>query len=429
MKKILFFIVSLIPLLAFAQDKEEVQDMSKYLVGAVPVVDGKVVFSREFIAPGLSKEEIFNINMAWIENTLKENKNKSGIVYSDSTKGTIAGISEHHLVFKSSAFSLDRATVTYRIILTAENGECKMEISGIKYLYDGSQKNIPDRYNAEEWITDEFALNKTKTKIAYGAGKFRTKTIDKVDELAASLQKALEAAIINKAKIQSPPQTVYVRSAQQSNVPMTVVQQNPAQEATSANSTTTANTAAVAATIISNATNATQNKEMEGYKNISPDKIPGNIIKMLSEDWMLITAGNDAKFNTMTASWGGLGVLFNKPVAICFINPARYTYQLMESNDTYTLTFYTEAYRDALDYCGKVSGRDTDKIKGSGLTPITTPDGSKAFSQAWMIIECRKLVSQSLSLDAINNAAEREKRGAQPMHKMYIGEILNVWVK
>ncbi|MEG2320172.1 MAG: flavin reductase, partial [Bacteroidales bacterium] len=168
---------------------------------------------------------------------------------------------------------------------------------------------------------------------------------------------------------------------------------------------------------------------MEGYKNIAPDKIPGNIIKLLSEDWMLITAGNSTKFNTMTASWGGLGVLYNKPIAICFINPTRYTYQIMETGDTYTLTFYTETYREALNYCGSVSGRDTDKIKGSGLTPITTPNGSKAFSQAWMIIECRKLVSQSISLDAINSAVEKEKRGLQPMHKMYIGEILNVWVK
>lgn len=258
--------------------------------------------------------------------------------------------------------------------------------------------------------------------------KFRIKTIDKVDELAASLKKELEAGIVKNAQ----PSGITTAGTATNHTTATAT-------ATAARATiTTTETVppAVAATVppvayttTANTTLSNNNTAMEGYKNISPDKIPGNIIKMLSEDWMLITAGNNTKFNTMTASWGGLGVLYNKPVAICFINPARYTYQLMETGDTYTLTFYTEAYRDALNYCGKVSGRDTDKIKGSGLTPITTPDGSKAFSQAWMIIECRKLVSQSISPDSINNAAEKEKRSTQPMHKMYIGEILNVWVK
>ena len=65
----------------------------------------------------------------------------------------------------------------------------------------------------------------------------------------------------------------------------------------------------------------------------------------------------------MTASWGGLGHMYNKPVAFCFINPTRYTYQLMENNDTYTLSFYTETYRDILNYCGTNSGRDKDKVK------------------------------------------------------------------
>ena len=168
---------------------------------------------------------------------------------------------------------------------------------------------------------------------------------------------------------------------------------------------------------------------MQGFRKISPEEIPGNAIKMISKDWMLITAGGKEKFNMMTASWGGFGVLYNKPVAICFVNPARYTYQLMESGDTYTLTFYTEVYRDALKYCGSKSGRDEDKVAGSGLEPVEMESGAMAFKQAWMVVECKKLLSQSLSPDAIADPAEKAKRAAQPMHKMYIGEILNVWVK
>ena len=169
---------------------------------------------------------------------------------------------------------------------------------------------------------------------------------------------------------------------------------------------------------------------MAGYKKLSADKIPGNFVKMLSEDWMLITAGNKDKFNMMTASWGGFGVLYNKPVVFCFINPARYTYKIMETQgDTFTLTFYTEMYRDALNYCGTKSGKDEDKVKGSGLTPVQMPNGSMAFEQAWMIIECKKLVSQSLNPDAINDNEVKANWLDKPMHKMYIGEIVNVWVK
>lgn len=417
MKKLLFILLSIAPVLLTAQDKEK-KDISKYLSGAVPTENGKVVFIKEINAPGLSKAQVYDIALKWLDNTLKENKNKSSIVYQNEEEGQVAGISEHYLVFKSSTFSLDRATAQYRILLTVQAGKCKIEINSIRYLYNGSQKNIPDKYSAEDLITDKMALNKAGTKMYKIPGKFRMKTVDNAEALFNSLQKALEAGVVKEAGAQT---TV----AQPAAVPSTAPVQQRAEPVKPA--TVTGVTVPVASPATS--TEPAQIKNLEGYTRISPDKIPGNIIKMLSEDWMLITAGNSAKFNTMTASWGGLGVLYNKPVAICFINPARYTYQLMENEDTYTLTFYTEAYREALNYCGNVSGRDTDKIKGSGLSPIVTPDGSMAFSQAWMIIECRKLVSQSLSLDSINDKAEKEKRGTQPMHKMYIGEILNVWVK
>ena len=171
---------------------------------------------------------------------------------------------------------------------------------------------------------------------------------------------------------------------------------------------------------------------MSNFRPIDLHQLSINPFQAISDQWMLITAekpvDGQPKANTMTASWGGLGHMYNKPVAFCFINPTRYTYQLMENNDTYTLSFYTETYRDILNYCGTNSGRDKDKVKEAGLTPITTPSGSKAFSEAWMIIECRKMVSQSLIPEALHDSQAKEKWGTQ-LHKMYIGEILNVWVK
>ena len=103
--------------------------------------------------------------------------------------------------------------------------------------------------------------------------------------------------------------------------------------------------------------------------------------------------------------------------------------QLMEKNDTYTISFYTETYRDALKYCGSHSGEDVDKVKGAGLTPLTTPSGSKAFSEAWMIIECKKMLSQPITPGAFDTPELKEAWKDKSLHTMYIGEIMNVWVK
>lgn len=391
-----------IPTLTYAQDDndDEKDNLSKYLVGAVPEIDGKVVFSKEMLLPGLSKDQVYDQMLSWMEKRLKKNKNKSRVVYADKSKGTIAGTSEEYIVFKSTSLALDRTLVNYQLTATCETGKCLLKIEKIRYVYQEKEK-----FTAEEWITDQNALNKDKSKLVRGLSKFRIKTVDFADALLTNAQTAMGAAP-TVAQTAAPAATV------------AAVQVATAKPDVSSIPAVTANTPAASGTT-----------SLNGYKAIAPDKIPGNIIKMLSEDWMLITAGNNSQFNMMTASWGGLGFLYEKPVTYCFINPTRYTYQLMEKNDTYTLSFYTEAYRNALQYCGSNSGKDTDKVKGAGLTPITTPLGSKAFSEAWLIIECRKLVSQSLTPEAINNNELQQKWMGKQLHKMYIGEIINVWVK
>jgi len=378
-----------------AQEDEKV-DLTNYLAGAVPEKEGKVVFSEEYDLPGMSKEQVFDKMHAWMQKRLLKNKNASRVVYSDKEKGMIAGIGEEYIVFKSSALSLDRTLVNYQLTATCLPGKCLLDIEKIRYTYQEKEK-----YTAEEWITDKYALNKDKTKLVRGLSKFRMKTIDFVNELFEHAQKAMGAAPAAQA----------------------------ASAATVAVSATTRPDVSSIPAITANQEVSNSVANLAGYKQIAPNKIPGNIVKMLSQDWMLITAGSNDKSNMMTASWGGLGVLYDKPVTFCFINPTRYTYQLMETNDTYTLTFYTEAYREALNYCGSHSGKDGDKVKGAGLTPITTPTGSKAFSEAWLIIECRKLVSQSLTPEAVSDKKIKEQWAGKQMHKMYIGEIINVWVK
>ncbi|MCQ4872750.1 MULTISPECIES: DUF4468 domain-containing protein [Odoribacteraceae] len=388
MMKNLLLILCFLPMFAFAQE----EDNSKYMVGAVPEVNGKVVFSREINAPNLSKDQIFDAILKWANTRFKTDKGNWGMVaYSNKEEGQIACYGNEYLVFADKTFSLDRSKINYRMNFTCLPGKCNVEITNITYLYPEDSR---ERLAAEEWITDKQAMNKDQTKLINRIAKFRIKTVDLVENLNEAAQKSLGVQNIATVAAATAP-------TGQTTTPVQSV-----------------------STI-----SAAPGDALQGYKRIAPDKIPGNIIKMLSEDWMLITGGNDEKFNPMTASWGGLGYLYNKPVTFCFINPARYTYDIMDKGDTYTLTFYTETYREALNYCGHNSGKDKDKVKEAGLTPITTPSGSKAFSEAWMIIECRKMVSQTINIDGISDPELRKQWAGKAMHKMFIGEILNVWVK
>lgn len=156
-----------------------------------------------------------------------------------------------------------------------------------------------------------------------------------------------------------------------------------------------------------------------------------NFFETISKEWMLITAGNSEKFNTMTASWGGIGYLWNKPVAFIFVRPERYTFGFIEKNELLTLSFLGEENRNIYNICGTKSGRDTDKVKKSGLKPITTPEGQITFEQARLTLECRKLYKQTLKPDSFLDKKPLEKWYNEQggLHEMYIVEIVNVWKK
>jgi flavin reductase (DIM6/NTAB) family NADH-FMN oxidoreductase RutF len=403
---ILIMAMAFMPVISLAQAD------NKYLAGAVPEEEGKIVFRKEYELKGADRDAIYERVYNWLEERMKVNENNSRILFTKKEDGQIVAQGEEYLVFSSNAFSLDRALMSYNIIAFCEQDKCEIQMERIRYQYEDK------KYAAEEQISDKMALNKKKTAIFRGNRKFRVYTVDFVDALFKNAEMAL-----GLRNVAAPVSSLAEASSQQHGVDNASVT-TPAVVSISVQPVNTP-----AADAIPPQTSSGNSSPLSGYKQLPPDKIPGNIIKMLNEDWMLITAGTDAHFNMMTASWGGLGVLYGKPIAFCFINPARYTYQLMEKNDTYTLTFYTEAYREALKYCGSNSGRDKDKVKGSGLTPITTPAGSKAFSEAWLIIECRKLVGQSLSHDALFDEKVKSEWAGKQLHKMYIGEIVSVWVK
>ena len=114
-----------------------------------------------------------------------------------------------------------------------------------------------------------------------------------------------------------------------------------------------------------------------------------NAFDLIGKEWMLVTAGNKEKFNTMTASWGGIGWLWNRPVAFVFIRPERYTHDFIERESRLTLSFYKEEFRGILHFCGTKSGRDVDKVKETGLKPVALESGAMTFEQARLTLDCR----------------------------------------
>lgn len=174
-------------------------------------------------------------------------------------------------------------------------------------------------------------------------------------------------------------------------------------------------------------------------REVPPRELGGNPFDMIGRGWMLVTAGTMGSWNTMTASWGGFGVLWNKDVVFCFVRPTRHTFSFLEANECFTLSFFGEGMRGALNVCGSRSGRDTDKAAAAGLSPIPVGASvrgapgegaerrveSVTFAEARLAILARKLWSQDVEPGRF---LAPEIEGFYPekdYHRLFAGEILS----
>jgi flavin reductase (DIM6/NTAB) family NADH-FMN oxidoreductase RutF len=168
---------------------------------------------------------------------------------------------------------------------------------------------------------------------------------------------------------------------------------------------------------------------MSEFKEITPIEFNESPFKIIGKDAMLITAEKDGKVNTMTASWGGLGVLWSMDVAFIFIRPQRYTKEFVEANDYFSLSFLGENYKKELGYLGTVSGRDEDKITNSKLT-LKKHENAPYFNEANKVLICKKLYKQDLKEEFFIDKSIIEK--AYPdkdLHTVYVGKIEKILVK
>ena len=145
----------------------------------------------------------------------------------------------------------------------------------------------------------------------------------------------------------------------------------------------------------------------------------------LDKEWALLTAGNNQAYNTMTVSWGGFGTIWNKPVATVYVRPNRYTYKFMEDNDYFTLSFYDESYKKDLGILGSKSGRDGDKVALTKLTPNFL-DKTTTFNEAKLTLICKKLYHQDFDITNVPNEVAESVYKNEPIHRMYIGEIVDI---
>lgn len=166
------------------------------------------------------------------------------------------------------------------------------------------------------------------------------------------------------------------------------------------------------------------------FQEISIEDLSFNPFHKISKEWMLITAGNGEKSNPMTASWGGVGIMWGRNVVSAYIRPQRYTKEFVDREERFTLSFLPEEYRKALNICGTVSGRDVeDKWQEAGLHPYEV-DGTAAVEEADMIFVCRKLYAQEMLPECfIEKECDSKWYPQKDYHTMYMAEIEKVLVR
>ena len=375
--KLLFVLACLcLPLLLQAQKRDD----GKYLAGAVPEVDGKVVFSKEFSIPSMSQDEIFERMQKWMQMRLKRNGNEtSRVVYANKEKGQVIGMGEEWIVFSSTALALDRTSVQYQIGAFCQPETCELRIEKIRYTYGEGRDQ--EKYVAEEWITDEYALNKSRTKLVRGLAKWRRNTVDFVDALCVEAADALSAASIEQILASADAEEDNEKTDEESekavvNAGPTVI--TPKREVSHVTpQENKKQTQAVVATPVEPTQPAIASTD--GYRETDPAQLSSDIIQIGSGK-LVVVIGTDAfNMTMMTANAGGsLGKMSGKPVIYTFLTPDQ-NHDEIDRAEIYTVRFY--------------------------------PNGQQEPS---VILECKKLPSQ-------------EPLEGQP--RMYIGEILKAWIK
>lgn len=306
-----------VPTVLHAESGDDKKDDTRYLKGAVPEVDGKVVFSEELKLPGKTAKQVYDATLEWMSTRLAKNKNdESRVVFTNKEEGSIAGIGEEWIVFSSTALSLDRTLVNYQLTATCREGSCLLRIEKIRFTYREKEK-----YKAEEWITDRYALNKAGTKLVRGLAKWRRKTVDFADSMLSDAATALGVSVSGT--------TQPVVSAPTDRTPT--------------------------------------------YEEFDPNQIPNEAFALIGKGTLVVNVkvGHFNETSMVAEAGGALGYLSGKPTAYFTLKPTQ-SHDLVEKAEEYTLFVYepgntTDA--KVIISCKKVPGQ-----------VAVQPDGSRTYT-------------------------------------------------
>lgn len=170
------------------------------------------------------------------------------------------------------------------------------------------------------------------------------------------------------------------------------------------------------------------------FKQITPQEISEDVFTLVNKDLTILTGGTPELYNSMVASWGGWGTLFEKPVTWCFLRSNRYTLELTKKDLIYTMTYFDKEYKGDFMRFGTQSGRNGDKMKETSLTAVQTPAVNMTFKEAKLVIECKLFEVTSVSPDDFQTDDARKfvvdaHAETNDYHKIVFGEITNVWVR
>jgi len=163
-------------------------------------------------------------------------------------------------------------------------------------------------------------------------------------------------------------------------------------------------------------------------REITTKEYQDNLFEVMKSQWALLTAGTMDKYNTMTIGWLTAGIIWGKDVVTCYVRPSRYTYQFIEDNDFFTISFYDPRYRSNLSHLGTHSGREADKVKFVDFHPIEL-DHTISFEEARMTIVCKKIYDQQMDEGKMQTFGIERYYSHGDYHRFYIGEIIKIYVE
>lgn len=325
-----------------AQNQEE-----KYLVGAVPEIEGKVTFAKVIHLQGVSKEDIFENIVSWMNQYVENKDATSRVVYQNLDEGIAVTLATDTIVFKSTALSLDRTFVNFQLEARVSDEQCDLAMTKISYKYQQDEK-----YTAEEMISDGTALNKAKTKIYKGLQKWRIGTINFKDKL-------FDSATTSLSNLKA------TNRAEQSLIPLqpSISKQKlePAKEY-------------AAKTIQSNITEDSIYSILYNKKNI----------------YILQIDNNPIKYN-ITNYFSGIGNFLGEERVYLTIPMSEEFYDMLEDSDNFNISIFKD-------------GESTASIK----------------------LTCKKNIAQSIVPESIDNVTLRKELAKQPIHKLYINDIVDI---